>query len=85
MTGRALVIGILCIVGGIAGLTQRLEAQSHDDEEDLSTGEISAEISSADSISDEASFEEESSDDLSSPNSGNSRIARPQTPVEPSR
>jgi hypothetical protein len=81
MMGRTLVIGTLCIVG----LAQLVNAQSQDDEEDLSTGEISTEISSADSISDEASFDDDSSDESFSPDTGNSGIARPQTPVEPTR
>ena len=84
--GRALVTGILCIVGGVAGLTQRVDAQSEDDEEDMSTGEIiTEEGSTTDSISDETSTDDDLSDDSSPPNAGNHGIPRPRTPLQPTR
>ena len=83
--GRALVIGTLCIVGGIAGLTQRADAQSADDEEDMSTGEITEEVSTTDSISDETSTDDDLSDDSSAPDADNHGIPRPKTPLQPTR
>jgi hypothetical protein len=87
MMGRALVIGTLCIVGGIAGLTQRADAQSADDEdeEDMSTGEITEEVSTTDSISDDTSTDDDLSDDSSAPDAGNHGIPRPKTPLQPTR
>ena len=84
MMGRTLRIVILCIVTGVTGLTQRVVAQSQDEEEDMSTGEISEEISSADLISDETSVDDDSSDDLFPP-SGEDTIPRPRRPAQPSR
>lgn len=84
MTGRALVIGILCLFGSIAGLSPRINAQSQENGEDMSTGEISEEVSSADSISDETSVEDDLSDDLFPPK-GEGTIPRPQKPLQPTR
>ena len=61
---------ILCIVSGVTGLTQRVVAQSQDEEEDMSTGEISEEVSSADSISDETSVDDDLSEDSFPPMRG---------------
>ena len=85
MTGRVLVIGTLCIGLGVFGLTQRIAAQSEDDVEETSTGEIAEETFTADSISDETSLDDDLSDDWPSQSSGDGGGDRPKTPVQPNR
>jgi hypothetical protein len=82
MTGRALLVGILFIGLGLAGLTSPVDAQSDIEQDDLSTGEISEESSSTDLGSDDTSPEEELSDDPLWPNRGDKDIPRPRTPLE---
>jgi hypothetical protein len=84
MTRRVLVIGILCGAAGFIGLTLHADAQSSDDEEDMSTGEISEQVSDTDSVSDDSASDDGFSDDSSSANTGNHGIPRPQTPAQPS-
>jgi hypothetical protein len=86
MTGRALAAGTLCFVTiGLLGLSSRVAAQSSDDEEDMSTGEITEEVSTTDSISDGTSTDDNSSDDSSPPHGGIQGIPRPKTPLQPTR
>jgi nucleosome binding factor SPN SPT16 subunit len=82
MTGTALRIALF--VGlGVCALAQRVDAQSEEDVEEVSTGDASEESSSADSISDEISFDDDLSDDFSSSSSAKTGIRRPQTPLQP--
>jgi hypothetical protein len=83
MTGRALIAGI-CSAVVLVGLVLRADAQSQDDEEDMSTGEISEETSSG-SISTDTPSDDDFSDSSFAPDSGDHRIGRPQTPIQPAQ
>jgi hypothetical protein len=85
MTRRVLVIGILCGAAGFIGLTLHADAQSSDDEEDMSTGEISEETSSTGSISNDTSSDDDFSDSSFAPDAGDHRIGRPRTPLQPTQ
>ena len=85
MIGRALVIRILCGLVGFVWLPLRVDAQSLDDEEDMSTGEISEEVSDTHSVSDDSTSDGHLSDESPSENTGNRGIPRPQTPLQPNR
>ena len=84
MTGRALVAGI-CSAVMLIGLVLRADAQSQDDEEDMSTGEISEETSSTGSISSDTSSDDDFSDSSFAPDAGDHRIGRAQTPIQPTQ
>ena len=79
------LLGLVFAAGVLVGFALRATAQSRDDEEDMSTGEISEETSSADSISNDTSSDDESSDDSFAPDSGDHRTGRPQTPLQPAQ
>ena len=79
MTGRALLIGILFVALSVTAVTRRVDAQSHIEEDDVSTGEISEEISSSDIGSDDLSSQDEPSDDSFSTDRGNKGTAASDT------
>ena len=76
MTGRVLVIGSLLIGIGFTEVTGRACAQSRDEEENMSSSEISDESSVADSGSDETSFDDDLIDDSSRSNTANATRGR---------
>jgi hypothetical protein len=83
MTGRALLIGTLCIGLGLVGVVRRVSAQSDLEQDDVSTGEISEETSSTDLDPDDVSSDDHLSDDSFWTDTGNKGIARPPKPERP--
>ena len=83
MTGRVLLIGILFIGVALGRVTERVDAQSDIERDDVSTGEISEETSSSDLGSDDLSTGDHFSDDSFSTETGDKGIARPPAPERP--